>query len=114
MKRLFCMVLSVLVVASLLLSAAGCTQEKMLSARSTEDQLEFLAEQGIEVPDIYADYIISFIARIEENPKDYSVLTISNPVLIDLCERVKKVVCEYYGYEYLPIDDLIEDLIAGD
>lgn len=101
-KSLICLVLSVLIVASLLFAAAGCTQEKTLSARSEEDQLEFLAEHGIEVPDGYVDYIISFIARIEEDP-DITVLAISNPVLIDLCNRVKKVVCEYYGYEYSPL-----------
>lgn len=106
MKRLFCIVLSVLLVVSLLFAAAGCTQEKKLSARSEEDQLEFLAEQGIDVPSGYENIAIDIIADVEENPDHDYAAGISNPMSHDLIMQVQKVVCEYYGYEYSPIGTL--------
>lgn len=105
-KSLLCIVLSVLVVASLLFTAAGCTQEKKLSAMSTEDQLEFLAEQGIEIPAGYEDFAIKVIAQVEENPdRDYAA-ALSERMIHNLSLQIQEAVCEYYGYEYSPVNPL--------
>lgn len=106
-KHLLYIVISVLLVVSLLFSATGCTQEKKLSAMSTEDQLEFLAEQGIEVPSGYEDLAIKFIAYSEERQGEDLATGISNPMSHDLVMQIQEVVCDYYGYEYSPVGDLV-------
>lgn len=105
-KSMFSLVLSVLIVASLLFTAAGCAREKKLSAMSREDQLEFLAEQGIDIPAEYEDFAINFIARVEEEPdRDYAA-AVSDVMIHDLSLQIQEAVCEYYGYEYSPVNPL--------
>lgn len=105
MKKSFSIVLSVLLAASLLFTA-GCTQEKKLSAMSREDQLEFLTEQGIDIPAEYEHLAIDTIALSEERQGEDLAAGISNPMSHDLIMQIQEVVCEYYGYEYSPLGDL--------
>lgn len=71
------------------------TEPDMLSALSKEEQLNFLKEKGIDVPEYAEDYIIKLIHCLEEDP-DHP-LGISNPVVVKLGEAVREAVNEYYG-----------------
>lgn len=66
-----------------------------LSALPREEQLRFLKERGIEVPEYAEDYIMILISRVEEDPSH--PIGISNPVVFKLGERVRDAVNEYYG-----------------
>ncbi len=68
----------------------------ILSELSEDEQLAFLQEQGIDIPSIYSDFIISWITIVEEDP-DF-VLAITNPVLYRIGEDVRTVVNEYYQW----------------
>lgn len=67
----------------------------LLSALPREEQLRFLNEKGIEIPESAEDYIITLISRVEEDPSH--PIGISNPVVFKLGERVRDAVNEYYG-----------------
>ena len=66
-----------------------------LSALPREEQLRFLKERGIEVPEYAEDYIMILISRVEEDPSH--PIGISNPIVFKLGERVRDAVNEYYG-----------------
>ena len=66
-----------------------------LSALPREEQLRFLKERGIEVPEYAEDYIMILISRVEEDPSH--PIGISNPVVFKLGDRVRDAVNEYYG-----------------
>ena len=62
---------------------------------SKEEQLYFLKEKGIDVPEYAEDYIVRLIRLVEEDPTH--PIVISNPVVFKLGENVKEVVNDYYG-----------------
>ena len=71
------------------------TTPALLSALPREEQIRFLKEKGIDVPEYAEDYIITLIFRVEEDPSH--PIAISNPVVFKLGERVQDAVNEYYG-----------------
>ena len=62
----------------------------VLSELSTNEQIHFLQEQGIEVPPVYHAFISSWIPIVEEDP--HYPIAISNPVLYRICMQVKETV----------------------
>lgn len=108
MKRLFTFILLTVMVCICGVSAfvgfnaiqnknnlSSLTSDKaILSELSEDEQLSFLQSQGIEIPPVYSDFIISWITYVEEDPD--LALAISNPVLYRIGEQVRDVVNEYY------------------
>ena len=70
-------------------------EKAVLSSLSKEEQLYFLKEKGIDVPEYAEDYIVRLIRLVEEDPTH--PIVISNPVVFKLGENVKEVVNDYYG-----------------
>ena len=65
-------------------------ETSVLSKLPSNEQMQFLQEQGIEIPPVYHAFISSWIPIVEEEP-DYPI-AISNPVLYEICMQVKEVV----------------------
>ncbi len=97
LKRLLALLFAAIIVAATALPAMAVTIDSsssmVLSNMSDEDQLQFLEEQGIKVPDVYADYIIKWIALVEADPNRHC--DVSNPVLYDLALQVQDVIISY-------------------
>ncbi len=96
-KRLMALLLSIAVVMtfSAVVLAARVKDNRnqetpVLSKLSTNEQMQFLQEQGIEIPPVYHAFISSWIPIVEEDP-DYPI-AISNPVLYRICMQVKETV----------------------
>lgn len=96
-KRLMALLLSIAVVMtfSAVVLAARVKDNRnqetpVLSKLSTNEQMQFLQEQGIEIPPVYHAFISSWIPIVEEDP-DYPIV-ISNPVLYKICMQVKEAV----------------------
>lgn len=101
----FAAVLVAVSVFLVMVSDAGSqsSDRATLSVLSTEEQLDFLQTQGIEVPNGYSEYITSLIAHVEEDP-DYPI-AVSNPVLYETAVQVRDAVNGYYQRDSDPLYD---------
>ncbi len=100
-KRVVILVLSLALIGASVIHLATLNgnfwskNDVKLSALSRDEQLQYLEEQGVDVPDNYADFIISIIPLIEEDPDRPVAISISNPKLFYLAEEVEDVVNDY-------------------
>ncbi len=93
-KRIAALVFAVALVIAMDTSSLS-SNPAILSELPVEEQLEFLQEQGIEVPPENVRYVTVIIPLIEMDP-DYYPYTISNPWTCELAVQVRDAVNRYY------------------
>ena len=93
-KRIAALIFAVTLVIAMDTSSLS-SNPAILSELPVEEQLEFLQEQGIEVPPENVRYVTVIIPLIEMDP-DYYPYTISNPWTCELAVQVRDAVNRYY------------------
>ena len=93
-KRIAALVFAVALVIAMDTSSLS-SNPAILSELPVEEQLEYLREQGIEVPPENVRYVTVIIPLIEMDP-DYYPYTISNPWTCELAVQVRDAVNRYY------------------
>ncbi len=93
-KRITALIFAVTLVIAMDTSSLS-SNPAILSELPVEEQLEFLQEQGIEVPPENVRYVTVIIPLIEMDP-DYYPYTISNPWTCELAVQVRDAVNRYY------------------
>ncbi len=93
-KRIFALVFAITLMALSVFPARALENPAILSDLPVEEQLEYLQEQGIEVPPENVRFITVLIPRFEMDP-DYPIV-ISNPITYELAARVRDAVNRYY------------------
>ena len=99
-KRIAALVFAVTLVIAMDTSSLS-SNPAILSELPVEEQLEFLQEQGIEVPPENVRYVTVIIPLIEMDP-DYYPYTISNPWTCELAVQVRDAVNRYYQRDSRP------------
>ena len=99
-KRIAALVFAVALVIAMDTSSLS-SNPAILSELPVEEQLEFLREQGIEVPPENVRYVTVIIPLIEMDP-DYYPYTISNPWTCELAVQVRDAVNRYYQRDSRP------------
>ena len=94
-KRIFALVFAITLMALSVFPARALENPAILSDLPVEEQLEYLREQGIEVPPENVRYVTVIIPLIEMDP-DYYPYTISNPWTCELAVQVRDAVNRYY------------------
>ena len=102
-KRIFALVFAITLMALSVFPARALENPAILSDLPVEEQLEYLQEQGVEVPPgpEYAEYVIGLIPRFETDP-DFFPYGISNPGTRELAARVEDAVNRYYQRDSRP------------
>ena len=98
-KRIAALIFAVTLVIAMDTSSLS-SNPAILSELPVEEQLEFLQEQGIEVPPENVRYVTVLIPRFETDP-DYPIV-ISNPITYELAARVRDAVNRYYQRDSRP------------
>ena len=93
-KRITALIFAVTLVIAMDTSSLS-SNPAILSELPVEEQLEYLREQGIEVPPENVRYVTVIIPLIEMDP-DYYPYTISNPWTCELAVQVRDAVNRYY------------------
>ena len=101
-KRITALIFAVTLVIAMDTSSLS-SNPAILSDLPVEEQLEYLQEQGVEVPPgpEYAEYVIGLIPRFETDP-DFFPYGISNPGTRELAARVEDAVNRYYQRDSRP------------
>ena len=99
-KRIAALVFAVALVIAMDTSSLS-SNPAILSELPVEEQLEYLREQGIEVPPENVRYVTVIIPLIEMDP-DYYPYTISNPWTCELAVQVRDAVNRYYQRDSRP------------
>ncbi len=99
-KRITALIFAVTLVIAMDTSSLS-SNPAILSELPVEEQLEFLQEQGIEVPPENVRYVTVIIPLIEMDP-DYYPYTISNPWTCELAVQVRDAVNRYYQRDSRP------------
>ena len=101
-KRIAALVFAVALVIAMDTSSLS-SNPAILSDLPVEEQLEYLQEQGVEVPPgpEYAEYVIGLIPRFETDP-DFFPYGISNRGTRELAARVEDAVNRYYQRDSRP------------
>ena len=79
----------------------------VLSEMTEEESVDFIAENGIEIPNDYVNdsglgnFVLNIIQAVEANP-DIS-FTFSYNVTLDFAESIKTLVNDYYGVTQVPL-----------
>ena len=93
-KRIFALVFAVALVIAMDTSSLS-SNPAILSELPVEEQLEYLREQGIEVPPENVRFVTVLISRFETDP-DFFPYGISNPGTRELAVQVRDAVNRYY------------------
>ena len=99
-KRIFALVFAITLMALSVFPARALENPAILSELPVEEQLEFLQEQGIEVPPENVRFVTVLIPRFDMDP-DYPIV-ISNPITYELAAQVRDAVNRYYQRDSRP------------
>ena len=99
-KRITALIFAVTLVIAMDTSSLS-SNPAILSELPVEEQLEFLQEQGIEVPPENVRFVTGLIPRFETDP-DFFPYGISNPGTRELAARVEDAVNRYYQRDSRP------------
>ena len=100
-KRIFALVFAITLMATSVFPVRALENPAILSDLPVEEQLEFLQEQGIEVPPENVRFVTGLIPRFETDP-DFFPYGISNPGTRELAARVEDAVNRYYQRDSRP------------
>ncbi len=98
-KRIAALVFAVALVIAMDTSSLS-SNPAILSELPVEEQLEFLQEQGIEVPFVYVEFATALIPRFEMDPDD--PIRARDPQTREFAVQVRDAVNRYYQRDSRP------------
>ena len=99
-KRIFALVFAITLMALSVFPARALENPAILSELPVEEQLEFLREQGIEVPFVYVEFATALIPRFEMDPDD--PIRARDPQTREFAVQVRDAVNRYYQRDSRP------------